>query len=171
MHSKVKLNVLVLGVIVFSLSAIGCQEKVSGGPKAPDFLLPDLYGDMTSLEYYRGRVVVVDFWATWCPPCKMSIPELVKLQEKYRDKGLVILGISLDDPGKAGDEYLRSFKDSYNINYTILRFNNQVLLDYFGFETPAIPTMFNVDREGRIIGKLVGFRPGALEKALRGVLG
>jgi cytochrome c biogenesis protein CcmG/thiol:disulfide interchange protein DsbE len=171
MYSKVKLTVLVVSVMAFFLSGIGCQEKASAGPTAPDFSLPDLSENMTTLEQYRGRVVVVDFWATWCPPCKMSIPELVKVQKQYRDKGLVVLGISLDDPGRAGDEYLRAFKDDYNINYTVLRFNNQVLLDYFGFETPAIPTMFLIDREGKVIGKFVGFRPGALEKALKGVLG
>ncbi|MBK5100870.1 MAG: TlpA family protein disulfide reductase [Desulfobacteraceae bacterium] len=171
MYSKVKLTVLVVSVMAFFLSGIGCQEKASEGPTAPDFSLPDLSGNMTSLAQYRGRVVVVDFWATWCPPCKMSIPELVKLQEKYRDKGLVVLGISLDDPGRASDKYLRAFKDDYNINYTVLRFNHQVLRDYFGFETPAIPTMFIIDREGKIRGKFVGFRPGALEKALKRVLG
>lgn len=171
MYSKVKLTVLVVSVMAFFLSGIGCQEKASEARTAPDFSLSDLYDTMTTLEQYRGRVVVVDFWATWCPPCKMSIPELVKLQEKYRDKGLVVLGISLDDPGRASDEYLRAFKEKYNINYTILRFNRQVLVDYFAFDTPAIPTMFIIDREGKIRGKFVGFRPGALEKALKGILG
>jgi cytochrome c biogenesis protein CcmG/thiol:disulfide interchange protein DsbE len=171
MHSKLKLTVVLVSFLAFFLFSLGCREKVSAGPTAPDFSLPDLSGNMTSLAQYRGSVVLLDFWATWCPPCKMSIPELVKLQKKYREKGLVILGISLDDPGRASDKYLRAFKEKYSINYTILRFNRQVVLDYFGFEAPAIPTMFLIDREGKIRGKFVGFMPGALEKALEGVLG
>ena len=96
----------------------------------------------------------------------MSIPELVKIQEKYRDKGLTILGISLDDPKMVPDRYIKAFKEKYQINYTILRYSEAVLEEYFGYNSPAIPTLFLIDDKGRLRDKLVGFIPGALEKSL-----
>jgi thiol-disulfide isomerase/thioredoxin len=115
-------------------------------------------------------VVILDFWATWCPPCRVSIPELVTLQEKYRVKGLVILGIALDDKTYADSEHLRAFKKRFKINYTILRYNEKVLRDYFGHTGPVIPTMFILDRQGHVSDTLVGFNPGAVEKSLKRVL-
>ena len=130
----------------------------------------DLSGKMRSLSEYKGRVVILDFWATWCLPCRMSIPKLVELQERYREKGLVVLGISVDDPQQATDEYLRAFKEKFEMNYTVLRHNTKVMADYFGNGATAIPTMFLVDREGKVRDKIVGFRPGALEKSLENIL-
>ena len=103
-------------------------------------------------------------------PCRVSIPELGKLHEKYRDKGLVVLGISMDDPGQFTNEYLRAFKEKFGINYKILRYNTTVLRDYFGEGRIAIPTMFLIDRKGRIREKIVGFRPNVLKKSLIGLL-
>ena len=100
----------------------------------------------------------------------MSIPEMVKLQEKFGEKGLVILGISMDDPQMVTDEQLRVFKEKVGINYSVLRVNRQVLQDYFGNEQISIPTMFVIDRDGKIRDKLVGFRPGALEKSVSEIL-
>jgi peroxiredoxin len=100
----------------------------------------------------------------------MSIPELVKLQDKYRDEGLEILGISLDDPQDELSRYLKEFKEKYKINYRILRFNNKVMQDYFGMESPAIPTMFVIDRDGKIREKIVGFDPKALNRSLARLL-
>ena len=73
---------------------------------APDFSLPDLSGKTVSLEQFRGKVVLLDFWATWCPPCRMTIPLLINLQEQYGKKGLIILGVSIDDPRKVKDKDL-----------------------------------------------------------------
>lgn len=100
----------------------------------------------------------------------MSIPELVRLQEKYKDRGLVILGVSLDDPTEFTNEYIQAFQNKFNINYRILRFNMQVLKDYFGYETPTIPTMFVIDREGKVREKIVGFVPNAVEKSVAELL-
>lgn len=154
---------------VFGLSLLflhlGCQKESSIGQPAPDFSLRDLSGRTVSLSEHRGSVTLLDFWATWCPPCRVSIREMARLQEKYRDKGLVILGISLDDP-QIPDKYLLAFRQMAKINYTILRYDPKVLRDYFGNESPAIPTLFLVDRQGKIRAKFVGFRPDAVEKSL-----
>lgn len=154
----------------FLFLSIGCQKDVGANPTAPGLSLSDLSGNTISLEEARGKVVLLDFWATWCPPCRMSIPELIKLQEKFGEKGLVILGVSMDDPRKITDKDLRAFKKQLQINYTILRANRQVLKDYFGNEAISIPTMFIIDREGKIRDKLVGFRPGTLEKSVGEIL-
>ena len=170
MHFNNKAKPLTTLLLVVFLFTIGCQKEVEADPTAPDFLLSDLSGHTTSLERHRGSVVLLDFWATWCPPCRISIPEMVKVQKKFREKGLVILGISMDDPRMVTDEQLRAFKKQVGINYRLLRANRQVLQDYFGNESISIPTMFIIDREGKIRNKLVGFIPGALEKSVSKIL-
>lgn len=170
MHSTLIMKVLTMTLLASCLTNFGCQKEVGAGPMAPDFLLSDLSGKRMTLSDNRGQVVVLDFWATWCPPCRMTIPLLIELQEKYRKKGLVIIGISLDDPRRFTDEYLRAFKNKFRINYPILRYNNQVVKDYFGKGNPALPTMFVIDRSGKIRDKVVGYRPDPLKKSLRRLL-
>jgi peroxiredoxin len=138
--------------------------------QAPSFKLKDIYGKSINLEDQRGNVVLLDFWATWCPPCRKSIPELVKLQGEYESQGLVVLGISLDEYPKIGDEELKAFISKNGINYSVIRYTSKLLSDYFGDGQIAIPTMFVIDREGVIRDKLIGFRSGALEKSLEEVM-
>lgn len=149
---------------------VGCQKEVEAGPTAPDFSLKDLSGQTVTLEQYRGKVVLLDFWATWCPPCRMTIPMLIKLQDKYRDDGLVILGISIDDPQQITDKDLRYFIKMTKINYPILRYNQKVMKDYFEGERVSVPTMFVVDRNGKIRDMIVGYAPGPLKKSLAAVM-
>lgn len=169
---RFNLKAIVLTVSFFTLVLVdfGCSDGAGSGPKAPEFRLSDLEGEIRSLSEFKGNVVVLDFWATWCPPCRMSIPELVKLQGKYGDRGLVILGVSVDDPMRVTDEHLRVFKEKASINYAILRYNQEVIRDYFGQKKQAIPTMFLIDRDGRIKDKFVGYDPGALEESLSEIL-
>ena len=170
MHFNSKSKLFTISLLVFFLFNFGCQKEVEADSAAPDFSLSDLSGQMATLDQNRGSVVLLDFWATWCPPCRMSIPEMIKLHEKFGEKGLVIFGISMDDPQKVTDEQLRVFKDKVGIKYSVLRANRQVLQDYFGNEQISIPTMFVIDRDGKIRDKLVGFRPGALEKSVNEIL-
>ena len=170
MYSNWKLTLWATSLLILSAFNMGCQQEVDARPMAPDFSLSDLSGNVITLKQYRGQVVLLDFWATWCAPCRMSIPELANLHEKYEDRGLVILGISIDDPSQAPDAYIKSFQENLKINYTVLRFNNKVIADYFRNESMAIPTLFVIDREGMIRDKFVGFNPGVLEKSVVGLL-
>ncbi len=170
MHFSIKSKIPFVLIASFLLLYPGCQQEDGVGEIAPDISLRDLSGRMVTLEEYRGSVTLLDFWATWCPPCRTSIPGLVRLQEKYGDKGLVILGISLDDPQQFTNKYLLDFREKTRINYTILRYDQKVLQDYFGHESPAIPTMILVDRQGKIRDRIVGFRPVVLEKSLNELL-
>jgi len=149
---------------------VGCHKEVEAGSTAPDFSLSTLSGQTVTLEQYRGKVVLLDFWATWCPPCRMTIPQLIKLQEKYRDEGLVILGISIDDSRKISDKDLLNFKKMNKINYLVLRSNRKVMQDYFTGERLSVPTMFVVDRNGKIRDKIVGYAPDPLRKSLAAVM-
>lgn len=161
-----KLWFLTGSVLVFCLFILGCQKEVGANTTAPDFSLMDLSGRTVSMNQFRGKIVLLDFWATWCPPCRMSIPELIKIEKKYGEKGLVILAVSLDHPRQLTDSNLVAFKEKNGINYRVLRFNPKIIQDYFGPQSPSIPTQFIIDRKGKIINRLVGFSPGTLEKHL-----
>ena len=164
------LKITSLIFLIFFLPFHGCNKKADTRQAAPEFSLRDLSGKEVSLRQYKGRIVLLDFWATWCPPCRQSIPELVELQERYQSKEVVIIGISLDDPMQFTTEYLSAFKEKFKINYKILRGNQKVARDYFGTDNMAIPTMFVINRDGKIVQKHVGFMPGAVEKSIKGLL-
>lgn len=119
---------------------------------APDFTLKDLNGEEHTLSDYRGDVVVIDFWATYCRPCKVEIPHFIELYKKYKDSNLQILGVGLDSKEK-----LVPFSKSNNINYPILVGNKDVAREY---NVQAIPTTFILDKSGAISKKVVGYRPG-----------
>jgi len=167
-NSRSSIHVLILLIMFFLFH--GCGKESDAWQTAPDFKLADLSDKRVSLQDYKGSIVLLDFWATWCPPCRESIPELVDLQKRYQNQGVVILGISMDDPQQFNNRYLMAFKEKFRINYTILRANGQVALDYFGASNMAIPTLFVVNREGKIVDKFVGFMPGQVEKSIKKLL-
>ena len=165
-HSRI----WVFASLILFLFLYGCNKEVEALQTAPDFTLRDLNGDSDSLSNYKGKIVLLDFWATWCAPCRFSIPELVELQKKYRDQGVVVLGVSMDDPQIFPDNYILAFKEAYKMNYKILRADQKVAMDYFGTENMAIPTLFVINREGKLVDKLVGYAPGVVEASLKKVL-
>ncbi|MFC1868435.1 TlpA family protein disulfide reductase [Thermodesulfobacteriota bacterium] len=167
MHFNYLLKISLLTCLIMFLLFFGCNSNAGSRQAAPDFSLDDLSGKRVSLKQYEGYTVLLDFWATWCPPCRRSIPELVALQKKYRNKGLIVLGISLDNPRKVNNEHLTAFVKKFNINYPILRANQKIINDYFGNTNISIPTLFIVNQEGRIVDKQVGFSPGAVENSLK----
>ena len=129
-------------------SDVGTTE----GKLPPSFELPDLSGNVVTLADYEGKVVVLDLWATWCPPCRVEIPFLVELYEEHKDAGLVVVGIGLD---VGGADVLKPFVEQNGITYPILVGNRDVGQAY---RLQGIPTTFILDRNGRIAAKHVGFR-------------
>lgn len=118
---------------------------------APDFTLPTTDGKTLKLSDLKGKVVILDFWATWCPPCRKGIPDLVELKEKYGSKGVEIIGISVDTETKP--EVVPFIKE-YEINYPVVYGNMNVYQQYGGIR--AIPTSFIIDKEGKIVASYEG---------------
>jgi peroxiredoxin len=119
---------------------------------APAFELPLVGGGTASLEQYRGSVVMLNFWATWCGPCKREIPDFIELQKQYADKGFTILGVALDEPADVA-----AFTKANGINYPILLGDNEISNAYGGIR--SIPTTVLIDREGNIVSTDVGMLP------------
>ena len=119
-------------------------------PLAPEFSLTDLSGQKLDLSSYRGKVVLLDFWATWCVPCRTEIPRFVDLQNKYRDRGLQVIGISLDDDPKVAGAFYQQFQ----INYPVAVGDASLAERYGGIL--GLPVNYLIDREGRIYAKHVG---------------
>jgi cytochrome c biogenesis protein CcmG, thiol:disulfide interchange protein DsbE len=116
----------------------------------PPFTVTDVDGRSVSLASLKGKVVLVNFWATWCPPCRAEIPDLVKLQERYRDK-LVILGISEDE---IPPEQVKAFAANLKVNYIVAMTTPELKKIFRGVS--ALPTTFVIDREGKLVRKHVG---------------
>jgi thiol-disulfide isomerase/thioredoxin len=118
---------------------------------APDWQLSDVDGKPVKLSDFKGKVVILDFWATWCPPCRVEIPGFVALQKKYSDRGFTVIGVSLDEQGPS---VVKSFMRSFGMNYPVVMGNSKIVVDYGGFE--AIPTTFVLDRQGNIVATFQG---------------
>ncbi|NQV30512.1 MAG: TlpA family protein disulfide reductase [Candidatus Marinimicrobia bacterium] len=135
---------VIFGLLMIGTTSVEAQE-------APNFTLTDLNGEKVSLSDFKGKVIIVDFWATWCGPCKMEIPSFIQLQEKYQDD-VVILGISLD---QGGPKTVVPFAKKMNINYPIVYGDGSVVQAYGGVR--GIPTTFVIDRDFNIQRKYVGY--------------
>lgn len=121
-------------------------------PAPLDHTMKDMNGQDVSLASYRGKVVFLNFWATWCGPCKLEIPHFVELQEQYGDEGVAFLGLSVDDTV----EQLRPFAEQYKINYPVLMgIENEAVQEAFG-PIWGIPITFIIDRQGNICRKHQG---------------
>ena len=124
------------------------------GQPAPVWRLTDLNGHVVSSEQLKGKVVVVDFWATWCVPCIGEIPGYIELQKKYGAEGLVIVGVSVD---QKGPDHVKKFAEAKGMNYNIVMADDNIADAFGGIE--SIPTTFLINREGRIIHRKVGAMP------------
>jgi cytochrome c biogenesis protein CcmG, thiol:disulfide interchange protein DsbE len=135
----------------------------SGSEPAPSFELRSLDGRVVSLDEYRGQVVLVNFWASWCPPCRVEMPGFERVYRQRRDEGFVILGIATDTHA---EDAIREFVEEHGITYPILLADRQVIQDYGGIR--SLPETFLVDRNGVIRHRVIGY---FAEPALRAAVG
>jgi peroxiredoxin len=153
-------------VLVFScLALFSCEPKAPQGIadiglKAPDFQLKDLEGKTVSLASLQNKVVLLEFWATWCPPCKTSVPELNELHKRYRDKDFVLLAISVDE-GRNVKRKLTEFVEKYGVTYKIV-ISDDLTSNLYG--VTSIPVMFLLDKQHVITKKFTGYSIGMIEE-------
>lgn len=131
----------------------------------PEIRLTDVMGQSLTSEKLRGKVLILDIWATYCPPCRLEIPGFVRLQKQYGPKGLQVVGLSVDD----GPEVVREFMAELNINYPIAMATRELIEALGGAD--VIPTTFIVDRSGRIVERHVGYvDSGTFEEQIASLL-
>jgi thiol-disulfide isomerase/thioredoxin len=164
-------------VWVFALAilviAIGCgggetssSAKAGSSDNVLNFSLNDLEGKPIDLSQYTGKVVILDVWDTWCPPCRKGIPEFVDLYKNYKDQGLQIVGVAL---ARNGVPTVQKFVSDYKINYLTV-IGDKKIYDIFG-EIRGIPTTFVIDKTGKIHQKYVGYHPKSVfEKDIKQLL-
>lgn len=132
----------------------GSTKGTKGRKDAPDFALQDANGATVHLSDYKGKVVLLDFWATWCGPCKVEIPWFMEFEQQLKDRGFAVLGVSMDEDGWKA---VKPFVEKEKINYRIILGNDQVGDAYGGVE--SLPTTFVIDRDGKIAAVHNGIEP------------
>jgi len=181
--TKITLLLLAMGISLFSIYIYDLFSSPNEKPKkveflgngplsAPLFTLPDLRGNKVDLISFQGKVVVIEFWATWCGPCRAEIPYLNELYKKYKDDGLVVIGISLD---RREPQAVQEFLEKLGAEYINLMGDQAVFDAYSNISglgpISGIPATFLIDRQGRIRQKFAGLtEKKVLEEAIRSVL-
>src|ERR1041384_5295384 len=148
-----------LGVAALLLMGTACSSSkpaaAAKGDKnskpAPEFTLQDANGKTVKLTDFKGKVVLLDFWATWCGPCKLEIPWFIEFQRKYKDRGFSVLGVSMDDDGW---QSVKPFIQEIGMNYRVVLGDDKTGDKYGGIE--ALPTAFLLDAAGRVASTHVG---------------
>jgi peroxiredoxin len=131
--------------------SVRADAKDGKGAKAPDFTLKDSTGATVKLSDYRGKVVLLNFWATWCGPCQIEIPWFIEFQQQLKDKDFAILGVSLDEDGWTS---VKPYLEKKKINYRVMIGTEEVSTMYGGVD--SLPTTFIIDRDGLIASKHEG---------------
>jgi len=166
---KIKHLVLLVTLIFFQGVYVSCGESnpsLSRLPSAPNFILKDLNGKKVTLSDFKGKVIILDFWTTWCPPCRAEIPHLIDLYAAYRGRGLEVVGIALEPYNLRG---VKDFIQRYRVTYPVLIGDNKVSADYG--EIVSIPTTFVITQDAKIYRAYVGYQEKAVfEKDIQTLL-
>lgn len=166
------LHALLLSLLLGACSSSPSTTRSAVKPesqrrKAPDFALRDADGKLVRLSDYRGQVVLLNFWATWCGPCRLEIPWLMEFQREHKHRGLVVLGIAMDEDGW---DVVKPFIERLGVNYRILMGDDTVAQLYGGID--SLPTTFLIDRQGRVASVHIGLTSKrSYERALAELLG
>jgi peroxiredoxin len=125
---------------------------------APEFTLKDSNGQTVHLTDYKGKVVLLDFWATWCGPCKVEIPWFIEFEQQFKDRGFAVLGVSMDEDGW---DAVKPYIEDHKINYRVMLGNEQISDIYGGLD--SLPTTLLIDRQGKIASVHIGLSLGKEE--------
>ena len=147
-------KIIVFALVLLVLGACSQGFAIEIGEKAPEFSLSDINGKTVSIADFNGKVVILDFFASWCPPCRQEVPDFIELQKTYGDKGFAMLGVALVTVEEAKD-----FAGKAGINYPVLVDDGKVSNLYGPIR--SIPTTFVLDKSGKIVKMYIGFRPKA----------
>lgn len=184
--SSLRIPAVLIGLLI-GLVSVGCSDAAAPRPvsesepmiatkrpetneegikKVLDIPISTLDGSTFKLEDYKGKVLVVDFWGTFCPPCVKQVPELIKLNDKYRDRGLALVGLAADP--KSDQDKVEAFIKRFGVNYQIGYDNNWIGSAFLkGTEDssgqPPIPQLFVISRDGKVVEHLIGEQPGRME--------
>ena len=154
-----------LGLYVAGRRTAQKPKPTAPGNAAPEFTVTDIDGKKLALSDYKGKVVLLDFWATWCTPCRAEIPHFVEMQQKYGPQGFQVVGISMDDDAKPVKEFYRQF----NMNYPVAVGDDKLAQSFGG--VLGLPVNFIIDREGRIHAKYLGATDvSVIDKAVSALL-
>jgi len=166
MHRNCITGLLVAGFVCLETALAFLLQASAAGTPAPDWELASLNGKIIKFSNVRGRVLILDFWATRCGPCRVEIPHFVELQRQYGDKGLTGIGISLDEQRP---EVVKKFVKQLGVNYPIVIGNEKVAEAYGGID--GLPMTFVIDRRGRIASQHIGYEDKAtFEKEVQSLL-
>ncbi len=159
MHSVLKLFHVVLSALLLGAcaSAPGSAPAGAGGP-APVLRGAALSGETLDLAALRGQVVIVDFWAAWCEPCRRELPQLDALYRRHRAAGLVVIGVNIDEQRADAEAFLR---DQVQVSFPVIHDDGQRLAG--AWSPPKMPTLYLIDREGKLARVFAGEKPGQLE--------
>lgn len=145
-------RILIIMLALFMVGACSKGNAVEVGQPAPDFSLTDLDGKTVSLSDFKGKVVILDFFASWCPPCREEVPDFIALQKEYGPKGFAMIGVALVTPEEA-----KEFASKAGINYPVLIDDAKVSALYGPIR--SIPTTFVIGKDMKVAKMYIGFRP------------